>query len=205
MAYLTVVIGLTQAVADADLNKPLCAETLEKETVCKTIEELVLANTSPLRKGADQMFFLKLSKTLEFYCGLLDLKGKSKVATTFGNREFQIEILNRVASNLVNEITESSQDSQMARMCLVTLTREANRDSSLVEEVLHKCYKQYGSTEEVIRAFFEADLLKGLKSVELGFQLYSASIKGDRSWTLKACFNCNKSRDLDLLILGFIQ
>ena len=37
VAYLTVVIGLTQAVANSNLHKPLCAETLEKGTVCKLL------------------------------------------------------------------------------------------------------------------------------------------------------------------------
>jgi len=37
VAYLTVVIGLTQAVANSNLHKPLCAETLENGNVCKML------------------------------------------------------------------------------------------------------------------------------------------------------------------------
>lgn len=68
------------------------------------IIELIQANTSPVRQGSDQMFFLKLSKSLDFYCALLDLKLKSKVDTTFGGKELQIEILNNVTSSMITEI-----------------------------------------------------------------------------------------------------
>ena len=51
------------------------------------------------------MFFVKLSKTLEFHCALLDLKLKSNANTDFGSKEYQIEIMYRVANNLVNEIS----------------------------------------------------------------------------------------------------
>ena len=57
------------------------------------------------------MFFVKLSKTLEFHCALLDLKIKANVNTDFGSKEYQMEIMNRVAGNLVNEITAAQFDS----------------------------------------------------------------------------------------------
>ena len=140
VAYLTVVIGLTQAVANSNLHKPLCAETLENGNVCKMLQDLILANTSPLRQGLDQMFFNKLTNTLALYGSLLDLKAKSKVNTDFGSREFQVEILNRVANNLVKEITASTVESPMSKMSFATLAKEVNRDSALVEEILLQCY-----------------------------------------------------------------
>ena len=57
-------------------------------------------------------------------------------------------------------------------MSYVTLSREVSRDSRLIEEVLLKCYNQTESKNEVIKAFFEADLMRELNSVQLGFQLY---------------------------------
>lgn len=110
------------------------------------------------------MFFNKLTNTLALHGALLDLKAKSKVNTDFGSKEFQVEILNRVANNLVKEITASAVDSPMSKMSFATLAKEVNRDSALVEEILLQCYQQAGSKEEVVKAFFEADLLRRPKS-----------------------------------------
>ena len=52
----------------------------------------------------------------------------------------------------------------MSKMSFATLAKEANRDSALVEEILLQCYEQAGSKEEVVKAFFEADLLRRPKS-----------------------------------------
>ena len=198
-------IGLTQRISNSNLYKPLCTETLQKTEVCKMLHEMILANTSPLQVGTDQIFFVKLSKTLELYSTLLDLKAKSKdTVTDYGSTQFQVDVLNRVAYLLIQEITGSTLDSMMAKMTIVVLSKEANRDSCLVEEVLLKCYEQTGSKVQVIKAFFDADLLRERKSVELGFQMY-ASTKVENLWALKACFNCNKSTDLDSLILDFIN
>ena len=63
-------------------------------------------------------------------------------------------------------------DSQMFKMCIVSLNKEANRDHQLIEEVVLEVYQQNGESTELIKPFVEADLLRGIKSVKLAFSIY---------------------------------
>ena len=70
------------------------------------------------------------------------------------------------------EIIGKKEDSQMSKMCVVTLSKEVNRHNQLIEEAILEAYEQNGQSIDMIKPFFKAGLLRGISSVKLGFSLY---------------------------------
>ena len=75
-------------------------------------------------------------------------------------------------TSLTAEFMAKKEDSQMSKICIVTLSKEVNRHNQLIEDAILEAYEQNGQSIDMIKPFFKAGLLRGLSSVKLGFSLY---------------------------------
>lgn len=189
VAYLTVLISLTQTIADTESSwtPPLAELTIQDEATCRKLEQILEKILQIGRKDASQMEQIELvhyEKLLYLYCAVRDLEKKilgekasdSTPASLGRETGLNERILKSVAETLAAKILSGDQ-STMPKICFATLAREAKRKPCEVSRILHEVYITTAlSRIEVIKAFFSGDLMGDVASAKLGFELYESVI-----------------------------
>ena len=87
VAYLTVLISLTQSVADSKGTwKPFVKLTLENNVICDKLHSIISLATEGDTPSLTQIYKVRFEKILYLYCALKDLQGKCEQGqTTFAS------------------------------------------------------------------------------------------------------------------------
>ena len=168
VAYLTVLISLTQTVADSkSIGQQLAHLTLLDRQNCSKLEQIMeILLASPQVEG--QIETVRYEKLLYLYCALKDLQSKCEEAglnSTFGvESDLDQRLLTSISGTLAQKIIANDQ-STVSKICFAALARETKRKPQQVSQILHASYLSTGSKLEVIKAFFSGDLMGDAASV----------------------------------------
>ena len=83
VAYLTVLISLTQVISDSKINRPLIELTMQDAKVSQKLEAIVRKAIETDATSLDKVEAVRFEKLLYFYCALKDLQEKSPSDKTF--------------------------------------------------------------------------------------------------------------------------
>ena len=83
VAYLTVLISLTQVISDSKYNRPLIELTMQDSKVSYKLETIVRKAIETDATSLDKVEAVRFEKLLYFYCALKDLQEKSASDKTF--------------------------------------------------------------------------------------------------------------------------
>lgn len=124
VAYLTVLIGLTDAISKHKIQDPFKELVVNNYDVCRAIEKCLIRYTDVDLTAVDEFKVVRFEKAIFYNATLLDLVdeyNRLNIKHEYSNVSFQNAIILKIATILLRESLASEKNESVIKMCRAKL------------------------------------------------------------------------------------